>query len=157
MPRTTKLDRLRAERTKALAMLKACEDGHRRAVAALPETAMLAAARRGHEAASIAFIREHERAQRRAEIRTEYAVREIDADGDALDCSMFSSREDAISQATVLHRRSPADHAVTVERERDGDRKTIWRRGSDAALAAWEDDGSEDAHREWIRANDRTD
>jgi hypothetical protein len=138
MPRTTKLDRLRAERTEALATLKRAEEAHRAAVAALPETSALAAARRAQEAASIAYIREHERTQRRAEVRTEYAVREIDADGDSLDCSMFSSREDAISQATVLHSRSPADHAVTVERERDGDRRTIWRRGSDAALEAWE-------------------
>ena len=138
MPRTTKLDRLRAERTAALATLKRAEEAHRAAVAALPETSALASARRGHEAASIAFIREHERTQRRAEVRTEYAVREIDADGDALDCWFFDSREDAIRQATRLHGRSPSDHAVTVERERDGDRKTVWRRGSDAALEAWE-------------------
>ena len=157
MTRTTKLDRLRAERTEALATLKRAEEAHRAAVAALPETSALAAARRAQEAASIAFIREHERAQRRAEIRTEYAVREIDEDGDAITCWFFDSREDAIGHATRLHAHRPAAQAVVVERLRDGNCETIWRRGSDAALAAWEDDGSEDAHREWIRANDRTD
>lgn len=141
MPRTTTLDRLRTERTKALAMLKACEDGHRRAVAALPETAMLAAARREHAAASAAYIREHERTQRRAEVRTEYRVREIDADGDATSCWFFDSREDAIGHATRLHGRDTAGEAVVavvVERERNGNSETVWRRGSDAALEAWE-------------------
>jgi hypothetical protein len=155
MPRTTKLDRLRAERTEALATLKRAEEAHRIAVAALPETFALAAARRGHEAASIAFIREHERTQRRAEVRTEYAVREIDADGDALDCLMFSNRPDALRIARKHLDRGAV--AVAVERQRDGVSDTVWKGGDAAALAAWEDDGSEAAHREWIRANDRTD
>jgi hypothetical protein len=138
MPRTTKLDRLRAERTEALATLKRAEEAHRIAVAALPESSALAAARRGHEAASIAFIREHERAQRRAEIRTAYEVREIDEDGDAIDCSIFDSREDAISHALRLHGRGIPGQAVAVERLRDGSRATVLRRGSIAALEAWD-------------------
>jgi hypothetical protein len=99
---------------------------------------MLAAARREHEAASIAFIREQERVQRRPEPRTEYRVREIDEDGDAITCWFFDSREDAIGHATRLHAHRPAAQAVAVERLRDGNCETIWRRGSDAALEAWE-------------------
>jgi hypothetical protein len=138
MTRTTKLDRLRAERTEALATLKRAEEAHRAAVAALPETSALASARREHEAASIAYIREHERVQRRAEVRTEYKVREITEDGDAITCWFFDSREDAIGHATRLHAHRPAAQAVAVERERNGNCETIWRRGCAGALEAWE-------------------
>lgn len=138
MPRTTKLDTLRTKRTDALIRLKHAEEAHRAAVAALAETAALAAARRELEDASIAYIHEHERVQRRNE-RTQYEVREIDADGDAFNCWTFDTREEAISHATRLHGRGCASHAVAVERSDNGNRTTVWRRGSAAALDAWED------------------
>ena len=133
MPRTTKLDRLAAERASALATVMYAEQAHRAAVAALPETAALAAARLKHEAASVAYIREHERTKRRAEIRTEYVVRDIDAHGDAVDSFVFSSWDDA--NAFAIRRSAPA---VAIDRERDGNSKTVWRSGDADALAAWE-------------------
>jgi hypothetical protein len=140
MPHPTKLDRLRDERTDTLASLKRAEEAHRAAVAALPETAALTAARLKHEAASVVYIREHERTQRRTQRRAEvrYEVREIDSYGDAFDCWVFPTKGEAIACARVFAKRLCEGHAVAVERVCDGEYATVWTGGSAAAIDAWE-------------------
>jgi hypothetical protein len=136
MPRTTKLDRLRDEYTDALNALTLVAQAQRDAIAALPETAALTAASNALEAAQASFLREQEASNRRkhrAEIRTEYVVRDIDAHGDAVDSFVFSSWDNA--KAFAIRRSAPA---VAIDRERDGNSETVWRSGDADALAAWE-------------------
>jgi len=139
MPHPIKLDRLRDKRTDALASLKRAEEAHRAAVAALPETAALTAARDALAAAQVAFLREHEasnRRKRRAEVR--YEVREIDSYGDAFDCWVFPTKGEAIACARAFAKRLCEGHAVAVERVCDGEYATVWTGGSAAAIDAWE-------------------
>jgi hypothetical protein len=144
MPRQTKLDRLRTERATALATLKAAQEAHRAAIAALPETAALVAAAAAQEAASIAYIREHERVQRRADVRTEYEVREINSDGDAFNCWAFPTKGEAMGCARAMVKRLYDGHAVAVERVRDGAYVTVWTGGSSEAIAAWNGEFDDD-------------
>lgn len=145
MPRQTKLDRLRTERATALATLKAAQEAHRAAIAALPETAAMTAARNALEATQAAFLREHAASNRRRERpKVWYEVREIDGYGDAFNCWAFPTKGEAMGCARAMVKRLYDGHAVAVERVRDGEYVTVWTGGSSEAIAAWNGEFDDD-------------
>lgn len=145
MPRTTKLDRLRDEYTDALNALTLVAQAQRDAIAALPETAALTAASNALEAAQASFLREQEASNRRKH-RADvwYAVREIDAHGDALDCWSFPTKSEAMGCARAMVERLREGYAAAVERVCDGDAVTVWTGGSSEAIAAWNGEFDDD-------------
>jgi len=141
MPQPTKLARLRDERTAAFHAMTLASQAQREAIAALPETAALTAARDALERAQVAFLREHEVSNRRKfrsnRDEVQYEVREIDSYGDAFNCWAFPTKGEAMACARALAKRLCEGHATAVERVCDGDYVTVWTGGSPDAISKW--------------------
>jgi hypothetical protein len=145
MPRQTKLDRLREQRAAAVNAMALAAEAQRKAIAALPETAAMTAARDTLEATQAAFLREHEASnRRRARPKVWYEVREIDGYGDAFNCWSFPTKAEAMACARALVERLCEGHATAVERMCDGEYWTLWTGGSSEAIAAWEGEFDDD-------------
>lgn len=145
MPQPTKLDRLRDERTAAFHAMTLASQAQREAIAALPETAALTAARDALERAQVAFLREHEASNRRKHrAEVSYEVREIDSYGDAFNCWAFPTKREAMACARAMVKRLCEGHANAVERVCDGEYATVWTGGSAEAIAAWRGEFDDD-------------
>lgn len=145
MPRQTKLDRLRTERAAAVNAMALAAEAQRKAIAELPETAAMTAARDALERAQAAFLREHEASNRRKyRPGVQYEVREINSDGDAFNCWAFPTKGEAMGCARAMVKRLCDGHAVAVERVRDGEYVTVWTGGSSEAIAAWNGEFDDD-------------
>jgi hypothetical protein len=145
MPQQTKLDRLREQRTAAVNAMALAAEAQRKAIAALPETAALTAARDALERAQVAFGREHEASTRRKfRAGLQYEVREIDSYGDAFNCWAFPTKREAMACARAMVKRLCEGHATAVERVCDGEYATVWTGGSAEAIAAWNGEFDDD-------------